>query len=125
MTKTRKTASSFLLQGHEVPPADVRWGQVSDVLDFFQILGTFAKAGHVNTELLYKFFYYWLSNYWKACEGHVKVTQLSSPMTWGDAKWLYESLRAFDQRNNFGLLSDPSSEKMSVFFQWEYENLSA
>ncbi len=125
LAKRRKIASSFLLQDRELAPTDSTWGQVSDVLDFFQVLGTFAKSGYVNTELLYKFFYFWLSPYWKACEGHIKLTQKSSPMTWGDAKWLYERLYTYDQKNNAGSLSNPTAEQLNAFFQWESVNLAA
>ena len=62
------------------------------VVQHDQILGTFAKSGYANTEILYKFFYYWLSPYWNACEEHIKLIQASSPMTWEDAEWLYERL---------------------------------
>jgi hypothetical protein len=124
MAKKRKIASLLLLQRREFAPTDTKWGQVSDVLDFFQVLGTFAKSGYVNTELLYKFFYFWLSPYWKACECHIKLTQASSPMTWDDAEWLHERLYAFDQRHNSGSLSDPTAEQLNVFFQWESENLA-
>ena len=124
MARRRKIASLFLLQGRELAPTDTKWNQVSDVLDFFQVLGTFAKSGYVNTELLYKFFYFWLSRYWKACEGHIKLTQESSPMTWDDAMWLYECLHTFDQKNNSGSLSNPTAEQLNAFFQWENGNLA-
>jgi hypothetical protein len=124
MAQKRKAASSFLLQSRSLAPNDTRWNQVSDVLDFFQILGTFAKAGYVSTELMYKFFFFWLSPYWKASDGHIKLTQASSPMTWADAEWLHGRLCDFDQRKNFRLLSNPTSAQLDVFFRWETQNLA-
>jgi hypothetical protein len=122
MVKKRKIASEFLLHNPQTAPTGNEWGQVSDVLDFFQTLGTFAKSGYVSTELLYKFFYFWFSRYWKACESHVKQTQLSSPITWSDAEWLYQCLYAYDQKHNTGALNNPDSEQLNDFFKWEIDN---
>lgn len=124
MGKKRKIASTFLARGRMLSPNDDKWGQTSDVLDFFQILGTFAKSGYVDSGILYRFFYFWLSHYWAACENHIKHVQASSPITWSDAGWLCRSLAAYDKKHNNGALSNPSDEQLTAFFQWEQSNIS-
>jgi hypothetical protein len=104
-------------------PDDSMWGQVSDVLDFFQVIGTFAKSGYVDTKLLYKLFYYWLSHYWVACDYYIKYTQVLSPMIWTDAEWLYKKLFMYDKRHNKGALNNPNHQKLNDFFRWERDNL--
>lgn len=123
MKKKRLFASEFLLENRGVRIDDPRWGQVSDVIDFFQILGTFVKAGNVSHELIYKFFYYWLSHYWTACSAYIEHTRKNSPITWNDAEWLYQELRAFDLKENVGSLSRLSAKQFDDFFKWELENL--
>lgn len=49
-----RCAAAFLHADRDRPPEDKRWASVSEVLDFFQALGAFAKSGHVNLKLLHK-----------------------------------------------------------------------
>lgn len=125
MQKKRRMASEFLKNYRSLDPGDARWGKVSDVVDFFQTLGTFAKSGHVNIELIYKFFYYWLSHYWSACQAYIEKTRSQSSITWEDAAWLHARLRAYDRRHNAGALSNINSAQLDSFFEWELENLAS
>lgn len=119
MTRHRTAAAKFLQSERRLDPHQPQWETVSEVIDFFQVLGTCARIGHVKIELVYKFFYYWLSNYWIASMPFIKRTRGNSSITWDDAQWLYDKLKAFDLKKNSGALSAPSDDDLDKFFSWE------
>lgn len=127
MFEKRIRASEFLLTNRcDVPIEDERWSVVSDILDFFQILGTLAKSGHINKALLHNLFFYWQSNYWKACEKYIVKAQVESPATWGNGDWLYKKLTNFDEKMNkshFIVTDMNADKKLDDFFKFEISNL--
>jgi len=117
----RNLVSSFLVKSQSAKP-DVKagdWDVVSDVLDFYQGLGTIVRYGHIRIELAYKFYFFWFSRYWEACRLYVEHFQSISPMTLKDASWLHAKLLTFDKRRNEGALGSPSPEVLREFFLWE------
>lgn len=128
MCAKRRAAAQFLLgvlpgaNRTDLPAADRAWDVVSDVLDFFQGIGTAARHGHIRDELVYKFCFYWFANYWSVCKPYVGLHQSRSRITWADAAWLYERLEKYDRKQNAGSLSRLTAEQQQDFFRWEAEN---
>lgn len=120
--KKRRLAAEHLCQTTKTDAVNEDWDVVSDVLDFFQVLGTTVKHGHIRTELVYKYFFYWFSNYWIAGLPYVKYVQQNSRITYGDAHWLYQKLASYDQKHNAGALVNQSENERIEFLQWEVHN---
>lgn len=122
LCKKRSTAAQFLSVHASCAPDDPKWDVVSDVIDFFQVVGTLGKAGYVDRSLIHNFFYFWLSHYYPLCEKHIRYVRNKSPITWGNACWLYLAMKSYDVRHNNGALSSHSSDEHLVFLTWEMSN---
>jgi hypothetical protein len=123
MIAKRRYAAEFLLTNPTID--DPRWDNISDLIDFFQVIGTITIKNEIDHELPYKWFYYWLSNYYIACKGYIEKARQSSPITWGDFVKLYEKLKQYDNECNEGKLSNFSKEEIEGFLKWELNSLKA
>jgi hypothetical protein len=123
MVERRIHAAKFLT----TPPPldDKRWDEINDVLDFFQVVGTITRLGHLRHELTYKWFSYWLLHYFEGCQDYIKKMRLGSEITWGDFVWLHEAMTKYDQAHNGGAYCNLSSESVKEFFDWEIRVLTA
>ena len=119
MKKKRKVAGDFLSQHRSSSKEDKLWRQVDDVIDFFEVLGTCVRMGHIDIELAYRFFFYWVDHYWLACSGYINAIQRKIPTQWENAEWLYTKLRAYDVKRNAGKVSNPTEDDLSMFFDDE------
>ena len=121
MRRKRKLTGEFLSQPQRPSTKDPKWSEVDDVIDFFETLGTCVRTGHINVELAYRFFYYWLGRYWLACETYINEARETVPQQWDDAEWLYKKLRAYDVKRNAGKFTNPTDQDLRTFFEDEAE----
>jgi hypothetical protein len=96
----RNNASTHLLNDRHVALDDDKWRLVDDVIDFFEVLGICVKQRHVNKELAYKFFFYWLCGYWTACNSYIRAARANNNVQWAEAEWLFEELEQYDRDAN-------------------------
>lgn len=125
MAERRKVASAFLRKRRDIPFDSPEWNDASDVLDFFQVVGTVARSGYLDPKVLYKLLFYWLTHYRNACCDYIEFQQKATPIVWQDMEWLYQQLVICDQQLNAGALSRLSPEQLDEFFTWEMENLAS
>lgn len=123
MRSLRKKAAEFLRLRPPPAAGDPRWHELSEFIDFFQIVGTAMALGHIRVEVVYKWFSYWYLHYYPRCADYIKSQQKDSPITWADAVELYKQLRDFDLLKNRGAFSNLSEGDLNAFFEWELETL--
>jgi hypothetical protein len=124
MIAKRRYAAEFLLKNPTVD--DPRWDKVSDLLDFFQVVGTLTRGENINKELTYKWFFYWFSHYYTACKEYIKKQRGDDEtIAWKDLVDLYKDLEAYDKEINNGKLSNPDKTALEDFFKWELDSLKA
>jgi hypothetical protein len=125
MILKRNRAAAFLLsQRASAPVHDPAWSQVDDVVDFFQVVGTLVKRGHANQDLAYNFFHYWFSHYWLSVRAYVEYVRAKSPVTWAEAQWLYDKLRAYELKHNRGKRTNLTDADFDRFFAQESSSVA-
>lgn len=127
MRKCRKLLSEFLLQHRKLPVSDdtvEQWNIVSDLLDYFQGIGTFARAGSLDLEIVHKNIFYWFSYYYPPCVDYIRRHQVKAPLYAADVDWLFIKLSKLDSKVNAGAYLNYSDEEYEKFFQWEIDSMN-
>lgn len=82
------------------------WGDVEDVLDFFELMGDMARRRALDLEMVWSTFFYWINGYWCAAATLIRETRSDDATTWSELCYLRERVLRIEQRKTRAEPSD-------------------
>ena len=104
---------------------DPEWGKVGPVLDFFQGLAFYTRAGALPLAFVHGDYFYWFSHYWAACEPYVTEERKTTDLYLEDAIWLHAKCMRIDAKKNAGKFTHVGQVEIDDFLEYEITNLSS
>lgn len=124
MRNTRLEVATFLLVRQDgTPPIP----QCADLLDFFDVLGTYHNRKTLDTEMTWVQFYYWFGNYWYLLkDDSLYYEDLAGGVRfYEDARILFNTLTTFGERNRGLPVGNYfTSERLNTFLKEEIAQCS-
>jgi hypothetical protein len=100
---------------------------VVQVIDFFDTVGTLARKGVLDKELVWHTFYWPMANYWAVCQDFVRETQTSEgTATWEDYCELMGEMKLTEAERSKRPLAaiGPSKDQVAEFMAEEKAHLN-
>lgn len=98
---------------------DKKYGDVDEILDFFETVSLLVKRKALDVEIVWHTFFWWFHRYYKATQGYILKMQVTEPTIWEDLKYLYDQLLTMEKSRNPNFSEELSEADLEEFIEFE------